>query len=231
MALAIFDLDNTLLNGDSDYLWGEYMITNKIVNTDTYQHLNQAFLESYHCGELDYNQYLKFALQPLTQHSLTTLQAWRRDYVENWIKPIIVTGATALLNWHRQQNNTLIMISATHFFITEPIAQLLGIPHLLATMPEIINNRYTGNYLGTPTFREGKVTVLNQWLQKHTMSLNDSYFYSDSINDLPLLELVSYPVTVNPDATLSHIAHQRQWPVIDLRESHHAFGKVTPRCP
>jgi len=217
MALAIFDLDHTLLNGDSDYLWGEYMVTNGIVDKAEYQRLNQSFLEDYHRGELDNERYLGFALHPLTQHPIEALHEWREDYVESWIKPIIATGTPALLNRHREQGDTLIIVSATNFFITEPIARLLDIPNLLATRPEIIDNRYTGKYLGTPTFKEGKVTVLDEWLIEQAHSLDNSYFYSDSINDLPLLEQVSHPVAVNPDDALAEIARQRQWPVMDLR--------------
>ena len=142
---------------------------------------------------------------------------WRKDYVESWIKPIIATGTPALLDQHRKQGDTLIIISATNFFITEPIAELLDIPLLLATRPEIIDNRYTGKYIGTPTFKEGKVAVLNEWLEQKKYSLEDSYFYSDSINDLPLLEQVGHPVAVNPDDALSDIALKRQWLVMDLR--------------
>jgi len=217
MALAIFDLDHTLLNGDSDYLWGEYMVANGIVDKQEYQRLNQSFLEDYHRGELDNDRYLGFALHPLTLHSLDALVAWREDYVENWIKPIIASGTHSLLDQHRRQDDTLIIVSATNFFITEPIAELLDIPYLLATRPEIIDNRYTGKYLGTPTFKEGKVTVLNEWLAEQPHRLDDSYFYSDSINDLPLLEQVSNPVAVNPDDALANIAQQRQWPIMDLR--------------
>ena len=217
MALAIFDLDHTLLNGDSDYLWGEYMVANNIVDKAEYQRLNQSFFEDYHRGELDNDRYLQFALQPLTMHPVEQLHAWRQDYVKNWIKPLIATGAPALLDQHRQQGDTLIIVSATNYFITEPIAELLDISLLLATKPEIIDNRYTGNYLGTPTFKEGKVTVLSEWLAKQEHSLADSYFYSDSINDLPLLEQVSSPVAVNPDKALSKVALQRNWPILDLR--------------
>ena len=217
MTLAIFDLDHTLLNGDSDYLWGEYMVANNIVDRAEYQRLNQSFLEDYHRGDLDNDRYLQFALHPLTQHPIESLYTWRKDYVESWIQPIIATGTPALLNKHRQQGDTLIIISATNYFITEPIAELLEIPHLLATRPEIIDNRYTGKYLGVPTFKEGKVTVLNEWLAQQNHSLGESYFYSDSINDLPLLERVSHPIAVNPDESLSDIAVQRGWPILDLR--------------
>ncbi len=217
MALAIFDLDHTLLNGDSDYLWGEYMVVHNIVNRDEYQRLNRSFQEDYHRGELDNERYLKFALHPLTRHPVKALYQWRKDYVENWIKPIIAPKAPALVDEHRQQGDTLLIISATNFFVTEPIAELLKIPNLLATKPEIIENRYTGKYLGIPTFREGKVTALSNWLETSPETLQNSYFYSDSINDLPLLEAVSHPTVVNPDEALSRIAEQRDWPVLDLR--------------
>ncbi|MFT5810111.1 MAG: HAD superfamily hydrolase (TIGR01490 family), partial [Rubritalea sp.] len=203
MALAIFDLDHTLLDGDSDYLWGEYMVANKIVDADVYQRENKAFLDDYLRGDLDNEVYLKFALKPLTHYSINQLYAWRSDYVTNWIKPIIAKGTQALLDKHRAQGDELIIISATNLFITAPIAQLLGIDQILSTEPEIIDNQYTGRYLGTPTFKEGKVTALIEWLKNTNHSLNNSYFYSDSINDLPLLEQVATPVAVNPDEKLS----------------------------
>ena len=217
MALAIFDLDNTLLDGDSDYLWGEYMVASNIVDRTEYQLANEAFLRDYRCGLLDNDQYLRFSLQPLTQHSIENLNAWRADYVETWIKPIIATGTPDLLQRHRDQGDTLIIVSATNLFITEPIAELLDIPHILSTEPEIIDQRYTGRYLGTPTYKEGKVIALNEWLDNNDHSLADSYFYSDSINDLPLLEQVSTPVAVNPDEELGRIAEERGWPILDLR--------------
>ncbi len=217
MALAIFDLDNTLLAGDSDYLWGEYLVANQIVDRVEYQQANAAFLQDYQRGQLDNDQYLRFALKPLTQHPIERLHAWRTDYVDNWIKPIIATGTFDLLNRHREQGDTLIIISATNLFITEPIAQLLDIDHILSTEPEIVDSRYTGRYLGVPTYREGKVVALNAWLKKCGQDLQNSYFYSDSINDLPLLELVSIPVAVNPDDELRDIAVNRSWTILDLR--------------
>ena len=217
MALAIFDLDHTLLDGDSDYLWGEYMVANQIVDKSEYQRVNKAFLRDYQRGQLDNHSYLHFALKPLSQHSIEKLYKWRADYVENWIKPIIATGTSELLQQHRTRGDTLIIISATNLFITEPIAELLGITHILSTKPEIIDQRYTGRYLGIPTYKEGKVVVLKAWLEDRDYTLDDSYFYSDSINDLPLLEQVSIPVAVNPDDDLRHIAEQRNWEILDLR--------------
>jgi len=217
MALAIFDLDHTLLNGDSDYLWGEYMVANQIVDKNEYQAKNKAFLRAYQRGQLDNDEYLQFALKPLTRHSLESLYNWRSDYVKNWIEPIIATGAAALLRQHREQGDTLMIVSATNLFITEPIAELLGIQHILSTEPEIVDKRYTGRYLGTPTYKEGKVVALKAWLEDSDHRLEDSYFYTDSINDLSLLEQVSTPIAVNPDEELCAIAEERGWQILDLR--------------
>ena len=217
MALAIFDLDHTLLDGDSDYLWGEFMVANQIVDKAEYQRENKAFLRDYQRGQLDNDRYLQFALKPLTLHSIDKLHSWRSDYVENWIKPIIATGTAGLLRQHREQGDELVIVSATNLFITKPIAELLGIAHILSTEPEVIDHRYTGDYLGIPTYKEGKVAALKAWLEDKEHSLDNSYFYSDSINDLPLLEQVSTPVAVNPDDELSIIARGRGWQILDLR--------------
>ena len=217
MTLAIFDLDHTLLNGDSDYLWGEYMVENKIVDEQEYRQRNLVFYEDYQRGDLDNDRYLEFSLAPLTRYSLEELYRWRADYVENWIKPIVVAGAEELLDRHRAQDHELLIISATNLFITEPIAALLGVATILSTEPEIVDNRYTGRYLGTPTYQEGKVIVLHEWLRRTGHTLEGSYFYSDSINDLALLEQVDNPVTVHPDDELKAIAESRNWKIIDLK--------------
>ncbi len=217
MTLAIFDLDHTLLTGDSDYLWGEYMVENLIVNEQEYRERNEVFYKDYQRGTLDSDRYLEFALEPLTHFTIEELHAWRADYVEKWIKPIIAPGARKLLDSHRDQGHKLLIISATNLFVTEPIAQMLGIPTVLATKPEIIDNRYTGRYLGTPTYQEGKVVVLKEWLTNSNLSLDGSYFYSDSINDLSLLEQVDNPIAVNPDDELRAVAESRNWEVVDLR--------------
>ena len=217
MTLAIFDLDHTLLDGDSDYLWGEYMVENRIVDKTAYRQRNRLFYEEYQRGKLDNESYLAFALEPLTHHPIEKLHAWREDYIDNWIKPIIAPGAARLLARHREQGHELLIISATNLFITEPIAALLEVPTILSTEPEIIGNRYSGRYLGTPTYQEGKVTVLREWLHSSGHDLDGSYFYSDSINDLALLEQVENPVAVHPDDELKAIAESRGWKIIDLR--------------
>jgi HAD superfamily hydrolase (TIGR01490 family) len=192
------------------------MVENNIVDEQEFRARNEIYYQDYQRGTLDNEQYLEFALKPLTQYSIEELNAWRADYVEKWIKPIIAPGARELLDNHRKQSHELLIISATHLFVTAPIAQLLGVPTVLSTEPEIIDNRYTGRYLGTPTYQEGKVTALHEWLAKTAHSMDESYFYSDSINDLALLEKVDHPITVDPDETLKAIAEDRDWPIINI---------------
>ena len=217
MTLAIFDLDHTLISGDSDHLWGEYMVANGIVDESAFRNKNDLFYEDYKRGELDNDVYLKFALAPLTHYSIEELYRWRDDFVDSWIKPLIVPGAEKIFEHHRSQQHELLIISATHLFITEPIAEMLGVPTVLSTKPEIVDNRYTGRFLGTPTYKEGKVTALLEWLTETGHSLQGSYFYSDSITDIALLERVDNPVAVNADERLTSIAQQRNWETLDLR--------------
>ncbi|HUV21344.1 MAG TPA: HAD family hydrolase [Gammaproteobacteria bacterium] len=216
MTLAIFDLDHTLINGDSDHLWGEYMVENGIVDEQAYRQRNDVFYQDYQRGTLDNDEYLAFALEPLTHYSIDKLHAWRADYVEKWIRPLIAPGTSRLLDEHRERNHHLMIISATNLFVSEPIAHMLGVTTILATEPEIIANRYSGRFLGTPTYQQGKVTVLREWIASNNHDLVGAYFYSDSLNDLALLEQVDNPVTVNPDDDLKAIAEARAWKIIDL---------------
>lgn len=217
MTLAIFDLDNTLLGGDSDYLWGEYLIEQGIVDKTSYRRENDRFYEEYKAGTLDIFEFLEFSLAPLARYDMDTLNRLRQEYMTEKIHTILLPAAEALLERHRQLHHTLLIITATNRFVTEPIAERLGVEHLLATEPEITNHRFTGRVAGTPCFREGKVTRLRLWLSQQGENLQDSWFYSDSHNDLPLLELVSHPVAVDPDDTLTWHAQQRNWPIISLR--------------
>ena len=216
MTLALFDLDHTLINGDSDYLWGEYMVTRGIVDEQAYRQRNADFYQDYQRGCLDNDQYLAFALEPLTHYSIDELQAWRADFVEECIRPLVAPGTEGLLQQHRDQGHELVLISATHRFVSEPIGTMLGIPTVLATEPEIVNDRYTGRFIGTPTYKQGKVIVLEAWAELNGYSTQGAWFYSDSLNDLALLEVADNPVVVSPDADLLKIAQQRAWPVIDL---------------
>ena len=218
MALAIFDLDNTLLDGDSDYLWGRFLVDQGRVDGERYERENRRFYEEYKSGQLDILEFLAFSLRPLSEIAPDELAALHRRFMESEIRPRITPAARALLDRHRQAGDFLLIITATNRFITEPIAGELGVDDLLATDPEQIDGRYTGRVSGTPCFREGKVQRLEQWLKQSGRNLADSWFYSDSHNDLPLLERVSRPVAVDPDATLADHADVRGWPVISLRE-------------
>jgi HAD superfamily hydrolase (TIGR01490 family) len=217
MALAIFDLDNTLLGGDSDYLWGRFLAERGIVDGAAYEAENQRFYADYKAGTLDIHAFLAFALAPLAAHGLTELHALREEYMEEIIEPIVLPKALALVHEHRARGDTALIITATNRFVTEPIAARYGIAHLIATEPERVDGRYTGRVAGIPSFREGKVQRLDDWLATHGTSLEGSWFYSDSHNDLPLLERVDHPVAVDPDATLARIAQERGWRVISLR--------------
>jgi HAD superfamily hydrolase (TIGR01490 family) len=217
MALAIFDLDNTLLGGDSDYLWGEYLVENKLVDSADYQRTNQHFYDQYLAGTMDIFEFSAFQFKPLADNAMITLAQWRDDYLAKKIDPIILPAALTLIEKHAQQNDTLLIITATNSFITTPIANKLGVPNLIATEPELLNNQFTGKVSGTPSYQQGKVTRLQAWLSQTGHSLEGSYFYSDSHNDLPLLELVDKPFAVDPDPQLKTIAEQRNWPILSLR--------------
>ncbi len=215
--LAIFDLDNTLLAGDSDYLWGKFLAGRGIVDPEFYEQENQRFYEEYQAGDLDIFEFLAFSLKPLAEHEPEILATLHQDFMAECIRPIITPAARQLLARHRDNGDVLLIITATNRFITAPIAEELEVPHLLATDPEIINGRYTGRVEGIPCFREGKVERLQQWLKQKGYNMAESWFYSDSHNDLPLLEMVSHPVAVDPDETLADHATAKGWPIISLR--------------
>ena len=217
MTLAIFDLDNTLLDGDSDHAWGEFLVQQGVVDANLYQQANDKFYQQYQQGNLDILEYLSFALQPLTQHSLETLEALHQQFMAEVITPMRLTKADALLAKHRQQGHFLLIITATNSFVTQPIAKALGVDAILATEPEMLDGVYTGEVAGVPCFQEGKVARLHAWLADKDLSLAGSYFYSDSHNDIPLLNLVDIPVVVDADELLVAHAKQYGWSVISLR--------------
>ena len=218
MTLAIFDLDNTLIGGDSDHLWGEYLISRNIVDAASYRQQNDQFYRDYQNGCLDIRAYQEFVLTPLTVYSALQLQQFHQQYMSEWIEPILLPRAFELIAKHRQQNHVLMIITATNRFVTEPIAKRLGIDNLLATEPEVINDRFSGKISGVPCYQQGKVERLKRWLNLHpSLSLQGSYFYSDSINDVPLLTLVDNPVAVDPDNKLRDVAIKNNWPIISLR--------------
>ncbi|MBU2874083.1 HAD family hydrolase [Marinobacter salexigens] len=218
MTLAIFDLDNTLLAGDSDHAWGEFLVEEGIVDAEAYRKANDRFYEEYLNGELDILNYLGFALQPLAIHSMDELLVLRGKFMEKKVRPMLQQKARKLLDSHRERGHTLMIITATNQFVTGPIADALGIEHLIATDPEMVNGRYTGEVAGTPSFQEGKVTRLNDWLAATGENLNGAWFYSDSHNDLPLLERVDNPVAVDPDPKLEAFARDKGWDIMTLRD-------------
>ncbi len=217
MTLAIFDLDNTLLTGDSDFEWGQFMVNKGIVDQQEYERANKIFYEQYNGGTLDIHQYSQFAFTPLTQNSTEDLLNWRSEFLKKIIEPLITTKAKNLLEKHKQLDHTLMVITATNSFVTAPIVKLLGVTHLLATEPKQIDGRYVAEIEGTPCFQEGKVIRLNAWLEEHNESMEGSFFYSDSHNDLPLLEWVDIPIAVDPDEELEKIARDRDWKIMSLR--------------
>lgn len=217
-SLAIFDLDNTLIGGDSDHAWGEFIVNNGYVDASSYRQQNDQFYRDYQSGNLDIIAYQEFALQPLSQYTNEQLQQMHAQFMQSYIKPMLLPKAQALVEAHRAKGHCLLIITATNRFITEPIANLLGITNLIATDGEIQNGMYTGKIEGTPSFGEGKITRLNSWLADCGEAFQTSSFYSDSHNDLPLLNKVTNPVAVDPDSTLRSIAEAKAWPILSLRD-------------
>lgn len=218
MALAIFDLDHTLLAGDSDHAWGQFMVDNQLVDPVLYKQQNDMFYEHYQAGKLDIHEYLAFTLNTLTQHPLETMLNMRERFLQERIEPLITQKSRDLITKHKQQGDTLLIITATNGFITYPIAEMLGIENIIAPHPEMVDGKYTGRIEGVPSFHEGKVVRLNDWLSQREVTLEGSFFYSDSRNDLPLLEIVDHPVAVDPDDFLAEVAQQNGWPIISLRD-------------
>lgn len=218
MTLAIFDLDNTLLGGDSDHAWGEFAIDQGLVSAEEYRAQNDEFYRQYQQGGLDIDAYLRFALAPLVGRSPQQLAALHQTFMANYIAPLRLPKAEALIEQHRAQGDTLLIITATNRFITGPIAESLGIDNLLASDGEVVDGHYTGEPSGVPCFQEGKIERLKMWLAGRQETLSGAYFYSDSHNDLPLLKWVDKPVAVDPDPTLRHHAEQAGWPIISLRD-------------
>ncbi|RUM91332.1 MAG: HAD-IB family hydrolase [Thiomicrospira sp.] len=218
MALAIFDLDNTLIHGDSDYLWGKFLVEKGVVDPDVYEKTNEQFYTDYKNGCLDIYKFQRFSLAPLTKHSMETLNAWHEEFMQHYIQPIYQDKAQALVDEHRSKGDQLLIVTATNSFVTRPIGELYGITELIGTEPEIVDNKFTGEVAGVPSFQEGKVTRLNDWLTEHNQSLEGSYFYSDSRNDIPLLEIVDHPVIVDADEYLTQVAQERQWPSLSFRD-------------
>jgi HAD superfamily hydrolase (TIGR01490 family) len=220
MKLCLFDLDNTLLTGDSDYEWGQFLIDQGVLKREQYEAQNAEFFEQYKAGTLDIHEFLGFALRPLAAHTPQELERWQAEFMRSRIAPMIGAPARALVRRHLEAGELCAVVTATNSFVTAPIAREFGVPHLVATEPERIAGRFTGRVAGTPCFRNGKIERVEAWLASLGHRLEQfahSAFYSDSHNDLPLLERVTRPVAVDPDATLAAEAKLRGWPVISLR--------------
>lgn len=220
MRLALFDLDNTLLTGDSDYEWGQFLVDRGVLDRATYEAQNRAYYEQYVRGTLDIHEYLGFALRPLAQHSARELEAWHAEFMRERIVPMITAAARELVRGHDGAGDLCAIITATNSFVTAPIAREFAVQHLIATEPECRDGRFTGAVSGTPCFREGKLKRLDEWLAARGRRLDDfadSFFYSDSHNDLPLLLRVTRPVAVDPDDALAEEAARRGWAVLSLR--------------
>ena len=226
MTLAIFDLDNTLLGGDSDHAWGEFLIDQGLVDADTHRARNDAFYRQYQEGTLQIADYVAFAAEPIAGLDRERLQSLHEQFMQSHVHPLRLPAAGRLLDQHREAGDYCLIITATNRFITEPIAHWLGVDDLIATELEMVNGLYTGRMQGVPCFQHGKVIRLEQWLQRHNESgtastpldMTDSIFYSDSFNDLPLLEQAAEAVAVDPDERLRDTAMQRGWRIISLRE-------------
>jgi HAD superfamily hydrolase (TIGR01490 family) len=215
--LALFDLDNTLLAGDSDFEWAQFLIEQGVLQREVYEARNQHFYDQYKAGTLDIREFLDFQLKPLARYPRATLDAWHVEFMARKIMPIVRDSARELVNRHA--GDLRVLITATNSFVTAPIARVFGIEHLIATEPEQRDAEFTGCVTGIPCFREGKIERLTEWLKLRGRLLetfDQSWFYSDSLNDLPLLERVTHPVAVDPDDTLRAHAMRSGWPVITL---------------
>lgn len=218
MKLALFDLDNTLLDGDSDFEWAQFLIEQGVIDRELYEAKNLRFYEQYKAGTLDIHEFLDFQLKPLSRHSRKVLDAWHEQFMANKVRPMISDQALQLVAQHREAGDTCVVITATNSFVTAPIARAFCIEHLIATEPEQKDGEFTGGVAGVPSFREGKITRLEQWMAERGWnwdSFEDSIFYSDSLNDLPLLCKVKRPVAVKPDATLREHAVREGWKIVE----------------
>ena len=220
MKLVLFDLDNTLLADDSDFQWAQFLISKGVLDREVYESRNQQFYDQYKAGTLNIHEFLDFQLAPLARHAREVLDTWHREYMATVIRPVITDKARALVREHLNADSVVAIVTATNVFVTGPIAREFNIPYLIGTIPAQEGGHFTGKPRGTPSFREGKIERVNDWLESMGMwwnSFESSHFYSDSHNDLPLMQLVSNPVAVDPDDTLRKHAEANGWPVISLR--------------
>ena len=223
MALALFDLDNTLLAGDSDYQWGVFLSEQGLLDGAAYREANERFYRQYEAGDLDIHEYLNFALDPLSQIDPETLTSLHGEFMATHIEPMMTRTGRERVRQHAAAGDTTLIITATNSFVTGPIASAFGVEHLIATEPEVVDGRYTGKVAGVPSFQHGKITRLENWMQAHGATLEGSTFYSDSMNDAPLLERVDHPVAVDPDDRLRALATERGWKIESFKAADHAL--------
>lgn len=220
MNLALFDLDNTLLSGDSDFEWSQFLVEQGVLERELFEAKNLAFYEQYKAGTLDIAEFLEFQLAPLSRHSRNVLDQWHEEFMRRKVRPMMGRKARDLVAKHRSAGDVCVIVTATNSFVTAPIAREFGVENLIATDPEQKNGEFTGDVAGVPSFREGKVVRMESWLAERDWnwgSFAETWFYSDSLNDLPLLAKVKNPVAVDPDATLRAHAEKHGWAVISLR--------------
>ncbi|HAF44492.1 MAG: phosphoserine phosphatase [Sideroxydans sp. GWF2_59_14] len=220
MNLALFDLDNTLLSGDSDFEWSQFLIEQGVLDRELFEAKNLAFYEQYKAGTLDIHEFLDFQLKPLSRHARKVLDEWHEEFMRRKVRPMMGDKARQLVAQHKTAGDVCVIITATNSFVTAPIAREFGIEHLIGTDPEQKNGEFTGRVAGIPSFRDGKVTRMESWLAErgwNWASFAVTSFYSDSLNDLPLLSKVKNPVAVDPDETLRKHAQKQGWPIISLR--------------
>lgn len=222
MQLVLFDLDNTLLNGDSDYLWGKFLAEKGAVDASEYESKNREYYQLYLDGKLNIQEFLAFSLAPLTRLPLAQLLTWRQEFMESRIRPIMTKTGQEKIHFYQQQGATVAIITATQNFITAPIAEAFGVKHLIATEAEIIDGAFSGKVSGTPCFREGKITKLKDWLAGRTWT--HLTFYSDSQNDIPLLNLADVAIAVDPDPTLAAYAQSKGWPIESFHKQNQQLG-------
>ncbi len=220
MNLALFDLDNTLLSGDSDFEWSQFLVEEGVLDRELFEAKNLAFYEQYKAGTLNIGEFLDFQLKPLSRHARKVLDDWHEEFMRRKVRPMMGAKARDLVSKHQAAGDVCVIVTATNSFVTAPIAREFGVEHLIATDPEQKDGEFTGRVAGVPSFREGKVLRMESWLAEHGWSwesFGTTWFYSDSLNDLPLLAKVKQPVAVDPDATLRAHAEKQGWAVISLR--------------
>jgi HAD superfamily hydrolase (TIGR01490 family) len=220
--LALFDLDNTLLSGDSDFEWAQFLIEQGVLDRELFEAKNLAFYQQYKAGTLDIHEFLDFQLKPLSRHARRVLDGWHEEFMRSRIRGMMGDAARDLVGRHRALGDVCVIVTATNSFVTAPIARAFGVEHLIATEPEQIGGEFTGRVAGVPSFREGKIARLESWMAERGWgwgSFLDTWFYSDSLNDLPLLARVKTPVAVDPDPTLRAHAEQHGWRIMSLRPS------------